>query len=64
MTSRKYDVIYKTVMADSVFMLTRDKQVTYIEIEARQGKKAIEIQKALEEVGSELYFHIVLSPDG
>ena len=27
------------------------KQVTYIKIEARRGKSAIEIQKALEEVG-------------
>ena len=53
MTSRKYDVIYKTVMADSAFTLTRDEQVTYIKIEARRGKSAIEIQKALEEVGSE-----------
>ena len=53
MTSGKYDVIYKTVMADGVFTLTRDEQVTYIKIEARRGKSAIEIQKALEEVGSE-----------
>ena len=53
MTSRKYDVIYKTVMADGAFMLMRDKQVTYIKLEARWGKGVIEIQKALEEVGSE-----------
>ena len=53
MTSRKYDVIYKTVMADGVFMPTRDKQITYIKVEARPGKSATEIQKALEEVGSE-----------
>ena len=53
MTSCKYDVIYKTVMADGAFTLTRDKQVTYIRIEARQGKIAIEIQKALKEVGLE-----------
>ena len=53
MTSRKYDVIYKTVMADGAFTLTRDEQVTYIKIEARRGKSAIEVQKALEEVGSE-----------
>ena len=32
---------------------TRDKQVTYIKIEARRGKSAIEIQKALEALGSE-----------
>ena len=31
----------------------RDEQVTYIKIEARLGKSTIEIQKALEEVGSE-----------
>ena len=48
MTSRLYDVIYKTVMADGAFTLTHDKQVTYIKIEARRGKSAIEIQKALE----------------
>ena len=48
----KYDVIYKTVMADGAFTLTRDEQVTYIKIEARRGKSATEIQKALEEVGS------------
>ena len=53
MTSRKYDVIYKTVMADGAFKLTRDKQVTYIKIEARRHKSVIEIQKVLEEVGSE-----------
>ena len=53
MTSRKYDVIYKTVMADGAFTLTRDEQVTYIKIEARRGKNAIENQKAFEEVGSE-----------
>ena len=53
MTSRKYDVIYKTVMADGAFTLMLDEQVTYINIEARRGKRAIEIQKALEEVGSE-----------
>ena len=40
-------------MADSAFTLTRDEQVTYIKIEARRGKSAIEIQKVLEEVGSE-----------
>ena len=51
--SRKYNVIYKTVVADGAFTLTRDKQVTYIKIEARQRKSAMEIQKALEEVGSE-----------
>ena len=53
MMSRKYDVIYKTVMVDSAFTLTRNKQVTYIKIDARLGKSAIEIQKALKEVGSE-----------
>ena len=53
MTSRKYDVIYKTVMADGAFTLTQDEQVTYIKDDARRGKSAIEIQKALEEVGSE-----------
>ena len=53
MTSRKYDIIYKTVMADSAFTLTRDEQVTYIKIEPRQGKSMIEIQKVFEEVGSE-----------
>ena len=53
MTSRKYDVVYKTVMADGALMLTRDEQVTYTKIQAGQGKSAIEIQKALEEVGSE-----------
>ena len=53
MMSRKYNVIYKTVVADGAFTLTRDKQVTYIKIEARQRKSAMEIQKALEEVGSE-----------
>ena len=53
MTSHKYGVIYKTVMADGPFTLTRDEQVTYIKIEARRGKSAIEIQKGLEEVGSE-----------
>ena len=40
-------------MADGAFVLTHNKQVTYIKIEARRGKSAIEIQKALEEVGSE-----------
>ena len=40
-------------MVDGAFMLTRDKQVTYIKIEARRGKSTIEIQKGLEEVGSE-----------
>ena len=35
-------------MADSAFTLTRDEH----KIEARRGKSAIEIQKALEEVGS------------
>ena len=40
-------------MADGAFTLTRDEQVTYIKIEARRGKSAIEIQKALGEVGSE-----------
>ena len=40
-------------MADGVFTLTCNEQVTYIKIEARRGKSAIEIQKALEEVGSE-----------
>ena len=53
MTSCKYDVIYKTVMADGAFMLTRGEQVTYIKIEARQCKSWLEIQKALWEVGSE-----------
>ena len=33
--------------------MMRNKQVTYIKIEARQSKSAIEIKKALEEVGSE-----------
>ena len=40
-------------MADGAFTLTSDEQVTYIKIEARRGKSVIEIQKALEEVGSE-----------
>ena len=40
-------------MADGAFTLTHDKQVTYIKIEARRGKRAIEIQKVLEEAGSE-----------
>ena len=53
MTSLKYDVIYKTVIADGAFKLTRDEQGTYIKIEAKRGKSAIEIQKALEEVGSD-----------
>ena len=53
MMSRKYDVIYKTVMADGAFTLTHDEQVTYIKIETRRGKSTIEIQKALKEVGSE-----------
>ena len=53
MTSRKYDVIYKTVMADGAFWLTLDEQVTYTKIGARRGKSEIEIQKVLEEVGSE-----------
>ena len=53
MTSRKYDIIYKSVIADGAFSLTRDKQVTYIKVDARLGKSAIEIQKALKEVGSE-----------
>ena len=53
MTSRKYDVIYKTVMADGAFTLMSDKQVIYIKIEAWWGKSAIEIQKVPEEVGSE-----------
>ena len=54
MTSRKFDcIIYKTFMADGASTLMRDEQVTYIMIEASRGKSAIEIQKALEEVGSE-----------
>ena len=40
-------------MVDSAFSLMRNEQVTYIKIEARRGKSAIEIQKVLEEVGSE-----------
>ena len=40
-------------MADGAFTLTRDEQVTYIKIEARRGKSATEIQKALKEVCSE-----------
>ena len=40
-------------MVDGAFTLMRDEQVTYIKIEARLGKSAIEIQKALEEVLSE-----------
>ena len=40
-------------MADGAFTLMRDEQVTYFEIEARRGKSAIEIQKALKEVGLE-----------
>ena len=51
--TRKYDIICKTVMGDGAFTLTCDEQVTYIKIEARRGKSAIEIQKALEEEGSE-----------
>ena len=43
----------KPVMVDGAFMLTRYEHVTYIKIEARRGKSAIKIQKALEEVGSE-----------
>ena len=53
MRSRKYDVIYKTVMAHGVFTLTRDEQVTYIKNEARRGKSMTETQKALEEVSLE-----------
>ena len=53
MTSCKYDVIYKTVMADGAFTLTHDKQITYIKIEARRGKSTTEIQKVLKKVGSE-----------
>ena len=40
-------------MADGTFTLTPEEQVTYIKIEARRGKSAIEILKALEEVGSQ-----------
>ena len=40
-------------MVDGAFMLMRNKHVTYIKIEARRGKSPIEIQKALDEVGSE-----------
>ena len=53
MRSRKYDVIYKTVMADGMFTLTCDEQVTYIKNEARRGKSMTETQKALEEVSLE-----------
>ena len=53
MTSCNYDIIYKTVMADGAFTLTCDEQVTYIKIETRRGKSVIEIQKVLEEAGSE-----------
>ena len=52
MTSRKYDVIYKTVMVDGAFTLMRDEQITYIKIEGRRGKSAIEIQTLREEIGS------------
>ena len=40
-------------MVDGAFTLTHREQVTYIKTEARWGKSMIEIQKALEEVGSE-----------
>ena len=53
MMSRKYDVIYKTVMEDGVFTRTHDEQVTYIKIEARRDNSAIKIQKTVKEVGSE-----------
>ena len=49
--SCKYDIIYKTVIGDGAFTLTRDEQVTYIKIEVSWGKSAIEIQKVLQEVG-------------
>ena len=39
-------------MADGAFTPTCDERVAYIKIEARRGKSAIEIQKALKEVGS------------
>ena len=41
-------------MADGAFTLTCNEHVTYIKIESRRGKSAIEIQKALNEVGSEI----------
>ena len=53
MTSRKYDVNYKTVMADGAVTLMPNEQETYIKIEARWGKSMIEIKKALKEVGIE-----------
>ena len=35
--------IYKNEMEDGSFTLTRDEQMSYIKIEARRGKSAIEI---------------------
>ena len=43
MSSGKYDIIYKTVMADGASTPTRDEQVTYIKTEARWGKSTIEV---------------------
>ena len=49
----RYNVIYNHVMADGAFTLMHNEQIVYIKTEARWGKSAIEIQKALKEVGSE-----------
>ena len=49
----RYDVIYNHVMADGAFTLMHNEQIVYIKTEARWGKSATEIQKALKEVGSE-----------
>ena len=62
MTSHKYDVIYQIVMADGAFPMTRNEQVTYVNIKARWGKSAIEIQKGLEEVGSEFIIPYTVKP--
>lgn len=40
-------------MAEDAFTLTREEQIAYIKVEARRGKSASEILKALEEVASE-----------
>lgn len=40
-------------MAEGAFTLTREEQIAYIKVEARRGKSASEILKALEEVASE-----------
>ena len=39
-------------MSEDAFTLTREEQIAYIKVEARRGKGASEILKALEEVDS------------